>query len=404
MSWGHISLTLISRLPWLTHLETTVSGWGLAEHHLTNSFSPSTMSLKLHWWFSVFPHFSGTAPKEAPFLMHAMLTRHFMYGGYYPKGGSSEIAFQIIPTIEKSGGRVLVRAPIREILLNDARDRVVGVQVKKGHNVFDILAPIVISDAGLTNTAHTLLPEEVGKGCGLVAMANRLRPGMSLLTVFIGLDGSAEELGLKASNVWAFNDSDLQNQLDKYISLAADEAVKIPPPLLFISFPSTKDPTFAERFPGKSTCEIVTVSPHRWFKDWEKERVMHRGEDYQGIKLAIGRQAWGQVLEMFPRLESHEEYFDVGTSLSNQYYLASHSGEVYGVDHTLERFSLETMARLRPQTALEGLYLTGQDVMVCGFSGALHGGVFTASAILQRNLMAEVASVRKELQNLKKKV
>ena len=336
-------------------------------------------------------------------MMHAMLTRHFMYGGYYPKGGSSEIAFQIIPTIERAGGRVLVRAPVREILLNEAGNEVVGVQVKKGHNVFDILAPIVISDAGLTNTAKTLLPEGVGEGCGLVALADRLRPGLALLTVFIGLDGSGEELGLKPSNVWAFGDSDLQAQLEKYVSLAPDEAVKVAPPLLFVSFPSTKDPMFAERLPGKSTCEIVTVSPHHWFREWEKERVMHRGQDYAGLKMAIGRQAWGQVLELFPQLEGHEEYFDVGTPLSNQYYLASSSGEVYGVDHTVLRFSLDSQARLRPQTSVGGLYLTGQDVMVCGFSGAMFGGVFCVSAVLRRNLVAELTDVKKTLKELKLK-
>ena len=326
-----------------------------------------------------------------------------MYGGYYPRGGASEIAFQIIPTIEKSGGCVLVRAPVREVLLNEARDTAVGVQVKKGHNVFDILAPIVISNTGLTNTAHTLLPEEVGRGCGLVALADKLRPGLALLTVFIGLDGSAEELKLKASNVWAFKDSNLQEQLDNYISLSPDEATKVPPPLLFISFPSTKDPTFPERFPGKSTCEIVTVSPHGWYKEWERERVMHRGEDYVGLKTAIGRQAWGQVLELFPRLEGREEYFDVGTPLSNQYYLGSAQGEVYGVDHVAERFSLVSMAKLRPETPVGGVYLTGQDVTVCGFSGAMFGGLLTASAILRRNLMSELADAKKELQKTKKK-
>jgi all-trans-retinol 13,14-reductase len=219
------------------------------------------------------------------------------------------------------------------------------------------------------------------------------------MTVFVGLDGSAQELGLKASNVWAFGDSDLQGQLEKYLSLSADEAAKQPPPLLFISFPSTKDPTFPERFPGKSTCEIVTVSPHRWFQEWEGDRIMHRGEDYTGLKTAIAQQAWGQVLELFPSLEGREEHFDTGTPLSNQFYLASSGGEVYGVDHNVERFSLDAMARLRPQTPLGGLYLTGQDVMVCGFSGAMYGGVLCASAILRRNLLGELGGVRRELQS-----
>ena len=350
----------------------------------------------------VFTISAGTAPKEASFVMHAMLTRHFAHGAYYPKGGSSEIALQIIPTIERAGGGVLVRAPVREILLNETRDRAIGVQVKKGHTVFDILAPTIISDAGLTNTAKCLLPKEVAKATGLTELANQLKPGLALMTVFVGLDGSAEELGLKASNVWAFTDNDLQAQLEKYVSLSPEEATKVPVPLVFVSFPSTKDPTFDDRFPGKSTCEIVTVSPYRWFREWERERVMHRGEDYRGLKMAIGAQAWNQVLELFPTLEGRKEYFDVGTPLSNQYYLGSYSGEVYGIDHHVARFSLASMAKLRPQTPVAGLYLTGQDVMVCGFSGATYGGMFCVSAILQRNLVSELSGVKRELRNTKK--
>ena len=345
---------------------------------------------------------AGTSPKDGSFVMHAMLTKHFSHGGYYPKGGASEIAFQIIPTIEKAGGKVLVRAPVREILLNNSRDAAIGVQVKKGHNVYDILAPIVISDAGLMNTAKTLLPEEAAKSCGLAQLASRVRPGLPLMTVFIGLDGTSEELGIKATNVWAFTDEDLQPQLEKYISLSADEAAKTPLPLIFLSFPSTKDSTFNDRFPGKSTCEIVTVSPHRWYKDWEKERVMHRGEDYQGLKMAVGRQAWNQVLEIFPNLEDRVEYFDVGTPLSNQYYLGSYSGEVYGIDHDVGRFTLSAMSEMRPQTGLPGLFMTGQDVLACGFSGAMYGGMFCASAVLQLNLLNELISARRELRRRKK--
>ena len=329
--------------------------------------------------------------------MHAMLTQHFTRGGYYPKGGASELAFQIIPTIEKAGGRVLVRAPVREILLSENRDRVIGVQVKKGHNVFDILVPLVISDAGLTNTAKSLLPEEVGVATGLTGLADQFKPGLALMTVFVGLDGTAEELGLTASNVWAFNNQDLQAQVDKYVSLAPEEATKVPIPLIFISFPSAKDPTFNDRFPGKSTCEIITASSHHWYQEWEKERVMHRGEEYQGLKMALGRQAWNQMLEIFPDLEGREEYFDVGTSISNQYYLGSYGGEVFGIDHLVGRFSLDAMSKLRPQTPLHGLFLTGKDVMTCGFAGAMYGGVLCASAVLQRNLLSELISTRREL-------
>ena len=60
----------------------------------------------------------GTQPRKAPAMMHLMLMQHYVYGGYYPIGGASEIAFNIIPVIEKSGGKVLVRAKVTKILLN----------------------------------------------------------------------------------------------------------------------------------------------------------------------------------------------------------------------------------------------------------------------------------------------
>ena len=51
--------------------------------------------------------------------MQSALLNHFMHGAYYPKGGASEIAFHIIPVIRRSGGNVLVRAPVTQILVDD---------------------------------------------------------------------------------------------------------------------------------------------------------------------------------------------------------------------------------------------------------------------------------------------
>ena len=42
----------------------------------------------------------GGRPSKASFAMHALLTRHYMRGGYYPVGGSSVIAASMAPLIE----------------------------------------------------------------------------------------------------------------------------------------------------------------------------------------------------------------------------------------------------------------------------------------------------------------
>lgn len=57
------------------------------------------------------------------------------------------------------------------------------------------------------------------------------------------------------------------------------------------------------------------------------------------------------------------EYFDVGTPLSNKYYLGFQHGEMYGLDHNMARFLPEASIHLRPKTDIPGLYLTGESLL-----------------------------------------
>ena len=105
---------------------------------------------------------------------------------------------------------------------------------------------------------------------------------------------------------------------------------------------------------------------------------------------------------MYPQLEGRREYFEVGSPLSNVYYLGTQKGEVYGVDHNISRFSLEAIANMRPDIGVPGLYLTGQDILVCGFSGALYGGLLSAMAISKRNLMDDLIDLTGKIRKEKK--
>lgn len=72
----------------------------------------------------------GLSPKRSSFVLHALLSLHFRSGAYYPTGGSSEIAHTMISMIQASGGNVMVRAPVSEILLDEITGRVRGVRVR----------------------------------------------------------------------------------------------------------------------------------------------------------------------------------------------------------------------------------------------------------------------------------
>merc|ERR1712072_190645 len=61
------------------------------------------------------------SPGNANIYTHATVAIHYLQGGWYPRGGSIELAQKIIPTIERTGGRVLVRKAAKQILVVEGR-------------------------------------------------------------------------------------------------------------------------------------------------------------------------------------------------------------------------------------------------------------------------------------------
>ncbi|XP_066301641.1 all-trans-retinol 13,14-reductase-like isoform X2 [Branchiostoma lanceolatum] len=327
----------------------------------------------------------GVLPEKAPFAMQAMVMAHFMEGGYYPRGGASEIAFHIIPVIQKAGGAVLVRAPVNQILIG-SNGEAYGVRVHKSSGDVDIHAPVIVSGVGFTNTYKYLLSAEIVEKHGLNDIFQHVKPGVGALSVFIGLKGTKEELGLKAQNTWAFMGNDLDGYLNSFMAKDRESAGDDVVPLMFLSFPSAKDSTWKSRYPGKSTCVIITFTPYEWWEQWKDKRVMKRGEEYEGLKDTLAQQMWKQTCQLYPQLKDRLEYMDVGTPITNNYYIGCDRGEIYGLDHDISRFSAELALKLRPETPIPGLYMTGQDLVTGGYAGALAGGVITAGSVLNRNI------------------
>ncbi|XP_052715763.1 all-trans-retinol 13,14-reductase-like [Crassostrea angulata] len=338
----------------------------------------------------------GVVPSKTPFGLHSVILGHYFSGAHYIRGGPSELAFQMIQVIEEKDGRVLVNAPVSEILMSE-KGRAVGVKLRKGDSDVEIFAKHVVSDAGVANTFFHLLPKEVATKSSIYPMINKVGESVSFLTVFVGLNGSKEDLGIQAHNCWHFTRPDLEQLYDEYSALSTEELPNHDVPMMFISFPSAKDPSWHETNPDKSTCLIITWSHYKWFQDWENGRVKHRGEDYESIKTAIGKRMLQQCIKLYPKMEGKVEYFDVGTPLSNKYYLGFQHGEMYGLDHNMARFLPQTSIQLRPKTDIPGLYLTGQDVMSVGLAGGLYGGLLCASALLNRNLYNDLQALQKEL-------
>jgi len=342
----------------------------------------------------------GTAPSQTAFLMHAFLVNHFVRtGGFYPEGGASEIAYRMIPTIEAAGGAVFAGVRVKEILTEDGNAW--GIRIEKFDSM-EIRAPTIISDAGMLNTYKNLLPERLSNAYGLSTVANNWKPGHACFQIMVGLDATPEELNLPAKNFWVFTSYNPEKEMTTYLAKSCEDAAVSDFPLLFVSFPYAKDPISRSRYPGKSTCVVVSFSKYEWFADWENNQCKRRGQEYEEVKEAFADQAWSQVVKLFPQLKDKVVHMEAGSPITHNYYINSTRGEIYGIDHTKDRFEFENAIKLRPETPIKNLYLTGQDVFTCGFIGSAFGGLITASKVLDRYLIVDLVKSIGEIRKNKK--
>ena len=312
----------------------------------------------------------GCPPKESVFLMHALIAGHYFNGGFYPVGGASKIAETIIPQIQVSGGDVLTYADVQEILIVD--DRAVGVEMVDGHCLY---ADYIISNAGVVNTFTKLLPAAISDKFGYRDRVQSLETSMSHGGMYIGLRGTADELQLPKTNLWIYLD---QHHDENVAALRKDPSA--PLPLVYVSFPSAKDPNFQRRHPGRSTIEIV-IGPcdFEQYRQWADKTWGKRGDDYEALKADLSERMLAALYKQLPHLQGKIDYSEVSTPLSTNHFCRYKQGEAYGLAHTKARFEQEW---LTPKTRVKGLYLTGQDLISCGVVGALMAGMVTAMSVV----------------------
>lgn len=322
---------------------------------------------------------NGVPPKRSAFVIHALIARHYLHGGFYPVGGSWKMSEYAIPLIQAAGGEVFTYARVKQILVENGKTT--GVLMDDGHRID---CTCVVSSAGVMNTFKHLVPETVVKKAGYDKHLKHVKYSSAHLGAYIGLKGSAEELGLPKTNFWIYPDNDYDGAIERF-----NRDQSAPFPVVYISFPSAKDPDFQHRHPGKSTIEIVAPAPYEWFEPWANTTWGKRGDDYEALKKTLGDRLMEALYEKMPQLRGKVDYFEISTPLSTEWFCAYKRGELYGLEHDPERFKQDW---LTPRTKIPGLWLTGQDVLSCGVVGAMMGGLLTATAI---------SGVRKSLPILK---
>lgn len=319
----------------------------------------------------------GLPPAQSSFAMHAGIAHHYLEGAAYPIGGAAAIAEAIAPAIERTGGAIVVAAEVEEILVE--RGRATGVRIAGGR---EVRARTIVSDAGIHNTFTRLLSPEIAAEFRLRDALRGLELSQAHLCLYVGMDGPPSGAGAAASNLWIHPTADFDANVAR-----SNADPNAPFPMLFISFPSAKDPTFATRHPDRATAEIVIPAPFAWFERWSQTAWHKRGADYAAFKERLTERILAEFAVHAPEASRRVTYAELSTPLSTAHFAAAPRGGIYGVAGTPARFRSQAMG---PFTPIRNLYLTGADACSEGVTGALFSGILTASASLGRNLLSEI--------------
>lgn len=330
----------------------------------------------------------GKCPSKESFFVHASVVNHYLNGAWYPRGGSAKLAENIIPTIEENGGAVLVRKAVDKIIIKNGR--AIGVKMVNGYEIF---AKNIISAVGAPNTWKRLVPSEYVPR-SILSKIDKLGLSCSFTYAFIGMEGEPDELELRSSNIWHWPHRDF----DKMIKDFHNDPDNAPIPM-FIGFPCAKDSTWKTRYPGKSTAVILTLSKYDEFEKWKTERPGNRSDEYKAKKKRYGDRILEEGLyHYYPKTKGKVTYCEVGSPLTFNHYIGSQRGECYGLDNSPIRYSHDDW--LTPKTAINGLYMTGQDITTLGVTGAMMAGVLTAHSVLGYGTILDMMSGRNLIRDL----
>ena len=323
----------------------------------------------------------GLPPAQSSFVMHASISKHYFHGGCFPIGGSSRIVETVDPIIEAAGGTILTNAEVQQVKV--AGGKAVGVTMANGQ---EFTADRVVSGTGIFNTYQKLLPENLTKKHALTQQLGKVTPSAAHVCLYIGLNGTPDELQLPKANYWVYpDDLDHDGLVARY-----EKDLDAPFPVVYISFPAAKDPSWTERYPGKSTIDIITVMPFEIFESWEETRWKKRGEDYEALKEKFAQRLLEALYKLEPQLRGKVDYYELSSPITTRHFMNYEKGELYGINHDPTRYEQKF---LQPRTPIKNFYLTGQDIVTCGVAGALFAGFLTASAITGKNQVEKAMKV-----------
>jgi phytoene desaturase len=294
--------------------------------------------------FSFHSLFIGGDPFRVPAVYGALVYLQFLDGVWYPLGGVYSLVEAMARTLDVRCG-----APVERI--ESSGGRVTAVRIAGGER---IAADAVVSNADVLRI-HEL--------CGLRAPARRLRPTMSCLLLYLGLDRTFPQLEHHTLMVG--------RGYRRFIRDVTRAGRLAPTFSTYLHAPSRTEPGMA-RAGGESLAALLPVPNLRARIDWRSEAARVRDALLADLETTFGLAGLREAIVAEHRMTPDDFARDLGAV----------DGNAFAVEPTLHQ-----SAALRPPNRdrrLRGLYHVGGGTHPgAGIPGVLLGAEITAALVTE---------------------
>lgn len=324
----------------------------------------------------------GLPPSRAAFPVHSAVMGHYMNGGYYPHGGGGGIVKGMTNAVKRHGGKILLNTSVNKIVMND-RNEAVGVQIDGGKV---IKANCIVSNTDPHKTYKELVGEKYLSKKLLKKLGNT-KYSVTSFILFLTLKIDLTDKNIDSGNYWMMKNEDIDQHYSELIKEDVTKGESFPG--VFLSCTTLKDP--ASYNGVHHNFEVVTYVDYNCVKDFSHLKD-YKTEAYLAFKEKVKNKLLNNVEELIPGAKDCIEIAELGTPLTNEYYINCTDGNVYGTEKTLRNVG---PLSFKNKSEIKNLYLAGASTLSHGVSGATSSGINAAANILNVHA-SEVLSTKND--------
>jgi all-trans-retinol 13,14-reductase len=308
--------------------------------------------------------YEGVSDKT-PLYVHALVANSYIQSSYKLIGGGDQIAKLLARKIKSLGGDVLRKKQV--VQFNIENNNIVSVATDDNQ--------IFKGDTFISNIHPKQTMELVGKENVKSIYYNRLVNLDNTSSVFV-LYGVLHQnkVPYTNQNIYSFDDYNVWEG-SQYTQENWPQGIAI-----YLS-PDKKNPEYAQSITIMTYMKYSEMEP--WIDSFNTTvNKQSRGTSYEEFKEAKAKLLLDKVYKSFPQYKDCLKAYTTSTPLTYRDYIGNDDGSLYGISRNNSDLY---RTYLPPNTKIENLYLTGQNINLHGVLGVTVGAILTCSVILKND-------------------